>query len=503
MHTPMSDTDLSDGDAPAYEQSADEQLYPTVGPSAGESTYTGGGSPALVDAITSEIRAPPKLGVPDDDSGVPVGHDRERKDLPPMALPGFGERTETCGDDIPRFCEDCGDVAIVGRTCKRSVCPRCGAAWVRDRAENVGGRLAAGRAMRDATEPEQQRFHHLAFMPPSDWFLDVDDPLGASFQVIRGMLEAMDLEGYVFYHPWAGEGSLEEKSREGDEDGEHEWFSGDGEPERDATEDDRGAWKHRLFNEREWSDVREELELRPHFHVVAIGHEVPGGQTTADVFDRTGWVLKRITKSPESNVSLYDEMDMVRAVTYCISHTAIDTSGPANQVQYRKYGSALNTAEVYDDTEREISKKVRAVAPKTLGISLSSQLCTTERIKPPSEQSDGSARGFLAGSSSSAASSDELGPAASSAPGTGAGSGDVELPEGGNLPDAPGGVEGETVGDVDEIEPEPCEGRMIHIRNAEDYLGNEEWVDEAEHADVLQTTWDEWADRLDEEILGG
>jgi hypothetical protein len=480
----MSNTDV---DHPDYEQSADDQLHPTVGPGKGRGKDVQEASDAQTREVIDEIRVPDSIEV--QERGVPVQQDGSRALLPLMGLPGFGETLGDCGDDLPLFCEDCGHTAIVGRTCKRSRCPRCGAAWVRDRAVNVASRLAAARAMRDASRDSHQRFHHLAFMPPAEWNVERGDPLAKTFQVVRGILEAMGLEGYVFYHPWAGKSDLDQKSQAANDDG--------------GSDDDRGAWKHRLFNGRSWSDVREELQFRPHFHVIAVGHKMPGGQLTSDVYDETGWVLKRITKSPESNVSLYDEMDMCRAVTYCISHTAIDNSGENNRVQYRKYGSALNQAEVYEDNKTEIEKKIRKVAPKTLGVSLSSQLCTTERVKPDGSSDDGPTALSILASSSSGGEEPAALDSGGVLPDTGAGSGELELPGDGNLPDAAGGVSGEQAPpDVEKIDPEPCEGRMLHIKKADRYLEDDEWLEGADHADQLQTAWADWEERLDE-LVGG
>lgn len=479
-------SDLDD-ETPEYEQTADQQLYPTTGPGTGLGKDQTRAADGQTRRVLEEIRVPDQREAPVGE--VPIRADGSRPELPPLSLPGFGSRLEDCGDDLPLFCEDCGFTNVVGRTCKRSECPRCGAAWVRDRAVNVASRLAAARAMRDASREKQQRFHHLAICPPDDWYLEADDVLGATFQVIRGILEQMDLEGYVFYHPWSGKNGLEDKSREA-ADGEDgaEWFGGPDGDDGDR-DDDRGAWKHRLFNDRDWSDVSEELQLRQHFHVVAVGHKVPGGQLTSDVYDATGWVMKRITKSPDSNVSLYDQLDMARAVSYCISHTGIDTSGASNRVQYRKYGSALNQADVYDRTRREVSKQVRKVAPKVLGVDLEGQLCTTERIKPPdSDGDDGPAAASILAGAGSMAGQDGGDP--------------FELPGGSEMPDEPVGPDATVRKDVEEIEPEPCEGRMLHIKQAEEYLEDDAWLERADNAEVLQTTWDEWADRLDE-LAGG
>lgn len=431
---------------------ADAYLNPATGPSISEESVDVDMLQDVLDALDSVDR--PDWG---DGDGVPVAADGSSLRLPPMDLPGFGSEREDCGDDMPLFCTDCGHVEIVGRTCRQASCPRCGAAWVRDRAINVCARLIASRAALDAVEDSHQRFHHLAISPPADWAVDSDDPVGETFQAIYDMLDAMGLQGYVFYHPFAGQ--------------------------NDPGEDDRGKWKDRLFSGRDWVDVRQELQIRPHFHVVAIGHRVPGGRFTTEFHDRSGgWILKRIT-GEDSRVSIYDNDDLARVVTYCISHTGLSMSETGQRVQYRPFGEAVNPAhgvDVQERTRREADRKVRAAAPKTLGLDLGSQLCQTTRekvVETPSVRAS-----LIAG----AADGDgETGDSTTSATSTGDGT-DVEQDD-----DAP---------DPDDVETEtaPCEGRMLSIKRAPDYLGDLDWRSEAEHVDDLQTTWDDWADRLDD-----
>lgn len=261
--------------------------------------------------------------------------------LPGLDLPGFGERRDDCGVEIPHFCTDCGHRIDVGRTCSQNRCPRCAPAWVTKRAPNMVARIHEAAKMKSAALPENTPVfkHHVVVSPPDDLFIDADNPLEEAFSTIRSLMHTFDMEGAVFYHGYRGS---------------------------DDLEDDRGEWKKRLFNDREWGEVRQELEVRPHFHLVGCTPWVPGGDVVDKFHQETGWVLHRVTERNGSPVSLGDMSAVARAVTYCLSHTSIDTTGEANRAMYRKYGSAYHNADCrsIDDAKEAVNH----VAPDTLGV---------------------------------------------------------------------------------------------------------------------------------------
>ncbi len=343
--------------------SSDDQLYPTVGPDDSDIEAVEAASTETVRRVLKAVKSPSKVvdREADNPSSIPVRPDGSTGELPMMEIPGFGEEYSDCGKPMPMACSGCGHTATVGRTCRRSTCPRCGAAWVRDRAVNIAARLGATRAVRDSNRDEHQRYHHLAWMPPEDWRLEADDVLERTLHTIRDMMDALDIEGYVFYHPWSGSGHDDEQG------------------------DDRGKWKDRLFNGRDWrGDVREELNFRPHFHIVAVGHKVPGQDFTKTIYDKTGWILKRITKSEDSAVSIYNDEDLAKTVTYCLSHSAIDVNGGSDgsaQKTYRRYGRLVNSSEIeIDDAARDHHDQlVRRAATTTLGIPLKDQFVLPRR----------------------------------------------------------------------------------------------------------------------------
>lgn len=269
-------------------------------------------------------------------------------ELPALPLPGHGDAYDDCGDSLEHFCTACGEVHAVGRTCRRKECPRCAPAWVVDRATAVASKLEATRRYLYSKRGQSPRFHHLVFSPPDGFAVARDDPLAAGYEVVKEMLDELGADGGVIvYHPWRG-----------------------------AEDDDRGFWKEVLFKGNEWGETVERLEYGPHFHVVAVGRFVAGQQFTKRLNEKTGWVYKRITKGgddTESNVSLYDEYDLARALTYTLSHAGVTDEADA----YRYTGTVANLA-AEDHIEEDMSAVVRSVAPNTLGLSWSSTSCQRE-----------------------------------------------------------------------------------------------------------------------------
>jgi hypothetical protein len=259
-------------------------------------------------------------------------------------LPGFGEGQPDCGVEIPHICEGCGHVIEVGRTCSQSMCRRCAPAWVLDRAPGIINRIYSAAKMKEGS----QKLHHVAVSPPRDLLLDTDDDqdwYDACFDALHQWMDEIDMDGIVLAHPWSGDTSDGLGSQH---------------------QDDRGEWQKRLFEGRDWEgDVREELQHRPHFHVIGCAEWFPGGDVTRLLHERTGWVTHRITKH-NSNRSLDGLHDLARAVTYALSHVAIDTSGDRNRYRRKKVGSAYHGAD--DRHLRKAKEAAHDVAPDTLGI---------------------------------------------------------------------------------------------------------------------------------------
>lgn len=310
-------------------------------------------TPTLTWEEIGERHAPPGV---DDPSSVAGWHDLNYR---PKAhdLPGFGDAYDgskgrvPCGAEIPHYCQDCGHRVDVGRTCARSTCPRCGAAWVLKRAPKLVSRIQEAAKMKSAAMDDKTPVykHHVIVSPPHDWYADVDDPTEELLQVGHRIMDAIDMDGIEVYHGWRG-------------------ASDEGEPT-----DDRGEWKKRLFNDRTWDDVREEIEPSPHLHLIGACPWVPGGDVTAAVHEATDWIIHRVTERNGSAVSLGDMSSVARAVSYCLSHCALDTSGERTRSLYRRHGSAFTNADLR--TLDEAREAVAHVGRETLGLPAASVEC--------------------------------------------------------------------------------------------------------------------------------
>jgi hypothetical protein len=189
--------------------------------------------------------------------------------------------------------------------------------------------------------------------------------------------------------------------------------------------------------------------MRPHFHAVVVSPHIPGGDVTTAIYDRTGIITHRVTERNGSPVSLGDMGAVARAITYCLSHTGIDTRHDANQAQYRAYGSAYHNAEYYDKTERAAKQAVKWAAPDTLGLSTVGLECKTEL---PEDECDHDP----------------------------------------DIDDLDGDSDGTDDSDSDDSGMVTCGGDPVDIDQAERFVEDEDWRQTAKYAEDAQTTLDAW-----------
>jgi len=377
--------------------------------------------------------------------------------LPQLDLPSFGEATDTCGDPRTHFCTNCGDDFEIGRTCARSRCPRCWRAWAMKRAgtSREAGRDVPGHVSRLIKTAKMKSAkldntavltHHLVFSPPMDsWFLEAEDPLETTKKVIKECMDVFNMEGLIFYHPFAGDNE-------------------------DHQGDDRDRWKRRLDDAREWEDdVEDELIPRAHFHVVGCSPFVQVGNVTDRVQERTGWVIKRIEKRGETSKSLDGPEDIARAVTYCLSHSGIDTRGENNRMAVWPHGSNYQDGTVQPSDVKEGDRAVRKVAPITLGIDGSETTCFTD---VPAEDASDCAHTHNA-------SPDDLD-----------GEGDGDSDDG---PDSSSDdLEHETNAVDEPMQLAQCDGAVAHIRHAGPLVEDEDTVESLPFGPRLKRIYKEW-----------
>jgi hypothetical protein len=398
----------------------------------------------LAQEIIDEIERPRRGTVEMGTSGYPD----------PGNPPGFGTKLDDCGDDIVHFCTGCGAKTTIGRTCKRSVCPRCAPRWVVDRADPRLARLQSVCKTMGSLLGCSIKKHHVVLSPPDDWYLYADDPLDRTFSVVKEILKLLQCEGIICYHGWAG-----------------------------IEEDDRGAWKERLFEGRSWDDdVKHELMERPHFHAIVASPFVAGGEVTKRVEKETGWIIERIADD-DSGKSIPDLPAAARVLTYALSHTSIlvgNGDNDENIAQIRTFGKHwhgskdTNQVNVYKSTRRRAERAVREAAPKTLGISPSGIRCETP--VPEDEQSDHSVDLHDLYNDRDSTSS-ETGEHSDC-------SGDCEESH----------TASETGGEQDDMAV--CKAPLKHIKHADEYLDDEEWAEEARFVEQLEREWNDWRDSL-------
>lgn len=356
--------------------------------------------------------------------------------LPRMELPGFGEERDTCGDEMYRFCSCCGESVEVGQTCYQSRCPRCAQEWCRRAATRLCSKLSATWAYQYVSLDEHPYFHHLTVSPPDDWKLDGDPATGfdRTKETVMRVMDELGVVGVPIYHPFRGD---------------------DEEPG-----DDMGEWKDRVFEGRDWDDVEDELRFSPHFHIIGISPHVDVS-VTERVEDETGWVIHRI--EDEKGVSIGNDWDLARVVSYCLSHAGVYETADGHRAAM--FPNSLHRhveATADDETKEEMDQIVRQVAPQTLGIEHSSVACYREVPR-------GEGRNMEVSLAQVSAEAD----------------GDQEASDDGDQEE----------GELPEPEFEKCEGKLVNIQKAPEYLEDPEWRSSAPLAGQLRETWREWRRR--------
>jgi len=384
----------------------------------------------LVNEVVAAIDRPKQGSLNPDDGGY----------LPPLDLPGFEELDEDCGEPIPHFCSDCGDIVHIGRTCDRSVCKRCAQNWVLDPAIQVTAKAdSTARMMSKKLGGVSVKKHHVVISPPDDWYLEASDPLDRTFGVIKEILAPIGAEGACFYHGWAG---------------------------NEEQDTDIGQWKKRVFADRDWEDVRQELMPRPHFHLLVVCPFFPGQDFTDRVHSETGWVIHRVADE-ETGGSLDTLKKFAKAATYCPSHTSIDTRGDGyNRAQIRRFGSTWHDASVYDNQRWKAEYAVRSVAPKTLGIPAKEIRCESTN-----RNSEGGIE-LLDEYTGSSDSADDLADGCND-------SCDADDHDDNQDPD----------------ERDMCKGALVPISEAPDYLDDDDWIETCPHIDRLREVYQDFQDQ--------
>lgn len=325
--------------------------------------------------------------------------------LPQPPLPGHGDPylpeddMPTCGEDFTwRVCDNCGDDHKIGSTCDRWECPRCYKRAVLHAAESVTSKLAHYRDK--YAKGSELRFHRVVMVPPPDEdFETVADPLDKLYEVAGDLLEAGGGHhgGVRIPHPYR---HADEADPTAATDRELALVGG-------KEDDDQGIWKHTLpdWNDGhtpDWSETRAKLEHEPHIHAYMVSESF--WLPTEEIYEETGWVIKRLEPYEHNKVSCYGVEDLARSVMYALSHCG----DYANTPHYRFFG-ALSNEPASDAQKARMSDICRDHAEHILGLSTSSVTCKrdvsgdaeSDSPTPIDDGNDGSFNGGGGGGESS------------------------------------------------------------------------------------------------------
>lgn len=283
--------------------------------------------------------------------------------LPELSLPGSGETLPDCGEEFPGlFCTGCGAPHSVGRTCRRSQCPRCWNSWAFNYGVSMASKLQGLAKKRSGSVYK----HHVTVSFRNSTRFNSKDPLGQGVEAIKPLLAKIGVDtGYLIYHPYR----IAPEYR-GDILG-HESGSGDM-TWKDILEKVEGeAWS--------WDAIRDEfLVYSPHFHVLCISEFV---DTTGieGIEDETGVVIHRITTTREDGKerSIADLGELCKVTAYSLSHSglALANGGEEHRAAVRPFGEVANF-EAWDSVKAETKETMRQVAPTVLGIEFPNPECS-------------------------------------------------------------------------------------------------------------------------------
>ena len=414
--------------------------------------------------------------------------------LPKWRLPGSGELLDDCGEDTPAlFCPDCGAKTIVGRTCRRSICPRCWESWDFQQAKTNASMVEGLRRYRAASGESNAKYHHLTVSFRPSVRFDSADPFKRGVEATKLLLEEVGVyAGVLIYHPWR----IAEPYR-GDVRG-HESGDGDMTWADVLTKVESPSWS--------WEAARSEfLEYGPHFHVYANAPFVQGGAITDEIEDRTGVVIHRITKR-NSSVSLYDVEDLASSMAYSLSHAGLawDAENEEFQAAYRRFGETANFSPTAG-VEEDVDAALREVAPEVLGQEFPKPRCDNEMVEIAEEDCESEHEADRTESSLPSVQRD-LSSEYPDANGRSAGSGGewnsgntggFATDDGAELWAATAGVSPSWLDDPTEAPAEHrsrCGAKLVPMWAAEEYLNDEAWVDSIgeEARAELEAAYEEW-----------
>ena len=297
--------------------------------------------------------------------------------LPEHPLPASGETLDDCGEQIPGLvCEDCGDTKDIGRTCRRSRCPRCWQSWAFQRAKTHTSKIESLGRYEYAREKKKVKQHHVTLSFRASTRFNSTYPLDRAIEAVKLLMDQISTfsgGGYIVYHPYR----IAPKHR-GKVPGHN---SGQG----DMT------WKDVLaiIESDGWDAARKYLVYAPHFHVITLAAHVMGGAVTHEIKAKTGVVIERIATERDDGIkrSIVDLTELCKVITYALSHAALIPSEDEYRVVARPFGRVANF-EAFYNVEQETDRALRRVAPTVLGIEFPDTRCSDRHPGHPRDNQE-------------------------------------------------------------------------------------------------------------------
>jgi hypothetical protein len=336
-------------------------------------------------------------------------------------LPGHGDiRTDeyTCGDKSePRFCPSCGHHHMCGKTCGRWECPRCWKRACLKRAVSICSKITEHRGLVEAERDSQDGSSPDKPDKPHAHRIIISPPHDFSTTAENPIEKLVD----------AGKSLLKKGGLTGGVIVPHLYRSDD-----ESNHDDMGFWKSVLPDYKDdftpdWSETREELSLEPHLHCYGVGDKF--WLDTKTIEEQTDWNIERIEPygSDDNHRSFKSTSHLVRSVMYALSHAPVSSGN-----MYRYFGRTANIS-AGEQMEAYIDRLSRNHAPKLLNLS--------DGISCETEVDEDDAENWFSESSGDESSS-------------------------GQGESSDGKVK--------------CGGRLLHIRNLDRFIGDNDWSEKTE-----------------------
>lgn len=260
-----------------------------------------------------------------------------------VQIPGFGDAPDRCRPLTPvGFC-DHGHTVLGRSSCGTRYCPDHWRDWAEGAVVSMVARLAA---YRHAVDGAEKRLSHVAASPPQDRRYSARGLWDARTGAYDALEAAGVRGGAVIAHPYRTNERANNLFETAKESGE--------------LDDEAGRWTFlRELAGDDWESMSRYVEASPHFHALAAGEDIDGGDAPE------GWIVERIrTFKPFYFRDTESYRDMVATAYYVLTHAA-EQQGRQTTTYFGDLAPASFspeeelTAVVWDRIQREAEKAVK------------------------------------------------------------------------------------------------------------------------------------------------